>query len=296
MTKKIDVLLFSDKNIEVSLLFRSMLYFWVILNYSLLIFNAEVFWGNYVFFNRPVSSLDGYFIYDLFPRMEAFPYVYPLLTILIAIAGLLLFLKSRMVAFLLLYLVFSLDHKSYVILDGGNNLSHFLLFYNCFFSFNRGEANNAGLSLLTSNLALYACRFQVVLVYTVAGLTKVTGSLWVKGVALYYVFNTEPYASEWMSSFSQHCHEFFIVVPTYSVLLFQISFPFLIWLESFKRALMIFGVIIHLNIVFLLGLISFGLVMCASYACFFNKSEAESVINFILKKRALLIRKVFLTG
>lgn len=280
--------IFSKKD-NVKIIFRAGIYLWAIISFSCLINNADMFWGTHTYFDR--NHLSGFTILELFPVLYDHPFILPLSIIATAIAGLIK-IKSSILSLFLYYLIFSADENAYVILDGGNNLSHLLFFYNIllFLDISRTSV----VLRVLSNLSLSMIRCQIVIIYLVAGLTKVSGELWTKGVAIYYVLISESYSYNFLSKWIANTHEFYIVVPTYTVLVFQLLFPYLIWStkKTVRNGLILTGVLIHLNISFIIGLFSFGLIMCVSYLSFLKESEAKMIIEAVSEKFAFIQKKI----
>lgn len=248
-------------------LFRTALYLWPILNYSYLLTNAQWYWGGRNYY-ATFSSSGFYLLLELFPSLRLVPIVVPLIGILAGILGI-IFIRSSILPPVIYYIVLSLDHNSYM-LDGGNILARIFLFYNCFLFFDLNKFSDK--FRFVSNLAFYLCRIQVVIVYLVAGLSKLAGTTWTSGQAIYYVLSTDSVTTGWFSLWVQHSHELFIIIPTYFILAYQLSFPIGIWFKRSRPFYIFIGSLIHLGMIVIMGLVGFGFIMIVGYLSFFDRN------------------------
>lgn len=157
--------------------------------------------------------------------------------------------------------------------DGGSNLMRLLMLYLAVGNVLAvPEKLGVPVGACARNLTLMACRVQIVLVYLCAGLYKVTGSLWTNGMALYYIVQSD-YAVDSIltDTLSVPLISF---VACYSVLAFQLSFPFLVF-SRFRKLALLFGVMFHVLIIFTLGLTCFALAMMLSYIAFARGHETR---------------------
>ncbi len=179
----------------------------------------------------------------------------------------------RLAAIGVYFFTFNLYHRTGQILDGGNNLVQLLMFYFMVMNVSGAAlrcrwAAPRGLLVALSNVAFYMCRIQIALVYLCAGILKLTGPLWQKGMALYYILQSEgythPLARDLVLSFPGAA-----MLATYGTIAFQILFVVLIWWRPARPYLIAAGLGLHLGgIAFGMGLLFFGLVMCLSYVAF----------------------------
>lgn len=186
--------------------------------------------------------------------------------------GLLFYLFLRPLSFLALlayfFLIQNLHHKAYVILDGGNNLQELLLIYSLFITVGY-KFRKYRLGLLLKNSFFFICKIQVVFVYATAGLAKLTGPMWQKGVALYYALSLSNYSNPYLKDFFLNS-DFLLTFGNYYTLFFQISFPFLVWFKQTRPFVLFMGVILHFQISTVMGLFFFGMVMIAAYSLFLD--------------------------
>ena len=174
----------------------------------------------------------------------------------------------------------NLFNRTGQILDGGNNLVQLLTFYFMFMNVSGRELQIASptlkrIGVAASNAALWMCRVQIVTVYLTAGVLKLNGGLWQKGMALYYILQGEAYTHPLL-------REAVVAVPeltmfaTYGTMAFQILFVVLIWHRPARPYLITAGVCLHFfGIGMGMGLFLFGSVMCVAYLAFLPPSMGE---------------------
>jgi len=267
-------------------LLRKLVYGWFLINTLILIPSASEFWAqsslvpkidNQVSNQYPVLYLLSY---DFFA-----PYykVFIGLQIIFLIAGILC-IYPRIVSILIYLVTINLDNKAYVILDGGNNLLQIILLYmifmnpslipNMYRNTTLNRINNA-----VSNLSFYLVRIQLVVVYLVSGLAKVSGELWQNGTALYYTLNVDEYshpiAKKLISNFPA-----ISVLGTYATLIYQVLFPWLVWNRKIRPYILAFGTFIHIQISFVMGLFMFGFAIAVSYFSFTTDEAAKKILRF----------------
>ncbi|MFS4457634.1 hypothetical protein [Bdellovibrio sp. HCB2-146] len=259
-------------SLEALRLARRLTYLWVFVNYLILGTNAAFFFSESSlipkkdFFNLSTLEQSLNLLHN--GSITAF---YPLFLIGVIASSALAFFEiaPRTMALVTYFLAMNLDNKAYVILDGGNNLMHLLLFYLILVN---PKASTSAFSNTITNLARLMIQFQVVFVYATAGLLKVMGPLWNKGVALYYTMGVPEYGNEQLFQFLAH-FPLVLAALTLGTVLFQISLPYLIWTKTWRPLVVLAGTGLHLSISFVMGLFTFGLAMCVSYYFFFEDDE-----------------------
>jgi hypothetical protein len=159
------------------------------------------------------------------------------------------------------------------IADGGSNLMRLLLLYLAVGNVLAApEQLGVPVGACARNLTLVACRLQIALVYLCAGLYKVTGHLWTNGMALYYIGQSD-YAVDSVLN-DMLAVPLLSFVACYSVVAFQVSFPFLVF-SRVRKLVLGFGVLFHVLIIVTLGLTCFGLAMMISYLAFAREQETR---------------------
>ncbi|GAA3511031.1 HTTM domain-containing protein [Aeromicrobium panaciterrae] len=143
------------------------------------------------------------------------------------------------------------------------------------------EALPRWLSTSLHNLALVALAVQTILVYTAAGLDKISQQTWQHGTALYYTmqlpeFRPFPSLSDLLSSSTV-----VLAIVTYTVLLVQLFFAPLLLNPSSRRA--VIGLAIAVNVVFaILFAAPWSSLAVIAVTCLFASDEAfESIDEWI---------------
>ena len=278
----------NNKNSQTISLFRNLFYGWMLLYYNTLAFKIDFFFGLNSFIPKSTTSLlfgNSYFNLFDYRLFEKYPILIVLFLDIIIILGY-RFKKNRIFPLLIYFLVLTLDARSYYILDGGNNLIELIAIYNIFFSLEKDNKGPLGsLSSTLSNLALFMARIQVCIVYFVAGHSKMNGNYWTNGTALYYTLSVSEVSLGFVRDALKTLNPILIVLSAYSILAFQLSFPWLVWFKKTRKYVISIGLIFHLGISFIMGLTFFGYALCISYFLFYDEEES---IKFIQKTKSSL--------
>lgn len=264
---------------------RRLVYAWVFVNYAILATKAAYFYSSSTYIpGKDFDSLNllekSLNLLHWAPFADAYPVF---LTLTLVTAALAFFEKApRASAALVYFLTINLDNKAHVTLDGGNNLMHLVIFYLIFI--NTREKQSAFSTTLT-NLAALMVKIQVTLVYATAGLLKVMGPLWNKGVALYYTMGVSEYGNHGIFNTLSN-YPLLLAAMTLGTVLFQISLPYLIWQRNWRPYIVLMGTALHLSISLVMGLFMFGFAMCVSYFFFYEDGE-KGLFAAILKRKSV---------
>ncbi|SFS30625.1 HTTM domain-containing protein [Marininema halotolerans] len=110
------------------------------------------------------------------------------------------------------------------------------------------------------NFAVAAIALQLLFMYFTAGMYKVMGSMWQNGTAVYYAMRVQDYVWPGISEIVWSS-EGLILFLTYSSVLFQIAFPFLL-LNRYTKYFAVFGAMFfHLGVGLLMNLMLFSWYM-----------------------------------
>jgi hypothetical protein len=170
---------------------------------------------------------------------------------------------------LLWFLVMNIQNKVYPALTGGDFLLNQFLLFNCFlsssFKINFNWQNS--LRICLHNMAVIALLIQVCLVYLLSALAKTADTGWLDGSAVLTITKVRHF-----SLFSFPGDTAFLrglyVLAAYLVLFYQLLFPVFIWFERLKRHLLIAGILMHIYIALVMGLVEFGAIMILGYIYF----------------------------
>lgn len=169
--------------------------------------------------------------------------------------------------FTLWFLVLNIHNKLYPTLTGGSYLINQFLFFNCFFSkHNQLKLNwKKSITVCIHNFGVIATILQVLMVYFIAALSKLNDIDWLHGDAICKISKVGHYNmfSNWFNS--NYLVDVFL---NYLVLGYQLLFPFLVWIKKIKKSFLLIGILMHLYIAFVMGLVEFGSVMIISYIFF----------------------------
>jgi hypothetical protein len=175
---------------------------------------------------------------------------------------------DAMVSLLLLYLVIG---------PSGDALSLDRLF-----GWSRG-AHSVG-----ANVALRLIQVNFCIIYLVAGISKLQGAAWWNGTAVWgtlanpeFCPMTNPIYMQFLRYISARrwLWEAVTTTGTLATLIFEISFPFLIW-QRWSRWLLIIGaVMLHFSIAIAMGLVAFSMVMLSGVASFIPAPALRAVFT-----------------
>lgn len=169
--------------------------------------------------------------------------------------------------FILWLLILNIHNKLYPTLTGGDYLLNQFLFFNCFLSKTRINSS-IGLNELAKcfhNFGALAIVIQIQIVYLIAGIAKLNSSDWLSGIAIINLGEVN-YFNLYSNAFS--ATGLIAYFFNYLVLFYQLLFPVLIWVEKIKKPLLVIGILTHLYIAFVMGIMGFGLIMLIPYVYF----------------------------
>lgn len=263
---------------------RRLVYGWIFFNYLILLPHADFFYssGSYI----PHKDVGAFNLIEKcfnLLHVPAFENYYPVFLGMILVAALLAIFEvsPRAMAAVVYFLMMNLDNKAHVTLDGGNNLMHLVAFYLIFVNTNSVQS---AFSTTLTNLAALMIKIQVTFVYATAGLLKVMGPFWNKGVALYYTMGVSEYGNEHIFSTLTN-YPVILAGMTLATVLFQISLPYLIWQRAWRPYIIFVGTALHLSISLVMGLFMFGFAMFVSYFFFYENNERGLIADFYKRIR-----------
>lgn len=171
--------------------------------------------------------------------------------------------------------------------DSGDNLARILLFYLVFTDagakwsidalirgrFNVPRLLPDWLRFSLHNLGVVAIGAQTIIIYVIAGLTKVRGETWLDGSALYYALNMEQFVPwPWLNEFVSG-QPWLVSIVTWGTVALQLAFPFLL-LNHYTRVAIVFTMMgLHFGIGLFMGLGVFSLIMFAADLIFIRDGE-----------------------
>ncbi len=156
----------------------------------------------------------------------------------------------------------------------------------------------AGSTLSSSaTFAVRLMQMHFCLIYLASGLTKLMGSAWWNGWAIWGVsanpeFNPlhNPYYFKMLSWLAAHraLWEFCMTGGTAYTLAVEISLPFLIWNRKLRWVMVIGAVLLHTGIALSMGLVGFSLMMLALLVSFIPSETVRQLLGLTERLPALL--------
>ncbi len=177
--------------------------------------------------------------------------------------------------FIIWLIVINIHNKIYPTLTGGNYLLNQLLFFNIFisdkFKTNGHWANQ--IKICIHNVGVVGIFSQVCIVYIFSFIAKLNDESWRNGTAIIITSQINHYTLPVISQYALRFN-FLFVLLNYIVLIYQILFPVIVWIKKIKKPFIIIGILMHLYISFVMGLVDFGLIMILSYIYFWPEKKA----------------------
>jgi len=130
---------------------------------------------------------------------------------------------------------------------------------------------------VSANLALRLIQLHVALIYGMAGLAKLQGILWWDGSAAWGVVAAGEFRRfnlTWLAA-----HPYLLNFLTHAGLLFELSFPILVWVPALRPLVLACAVLTHTGIDLALGLTEFGLAMLTANVAFVSGSWLRSLVT-----------------
>jgi len=167
--------------------------------------------------------------------------------------------------------------------DGGDNVARIVLCYMLFLS---PTAAGKPLRTWVHNLAVLAIAIQVCCLYEISGLMKAYGDKWHHGLAMYYVSNVEWFSLPFLRRAFRN--PLVVTLATYVPMLYQLYFPIAV-LSRLRVPWICLGVMFHLGVGTMMGLVSFSIVMIGLELFFLADTDYDAAAAWI-NTRLHLIR------
>jgi hypothetical protein len=163
------------------------------------------------------------------------------------------------------FLLLNIHQATYISLSGGDYLLQQLVLCSLFLQKRRGERPKHP---IIHNLSALAIMVQVCFMYVSAGVFKVINADWQNGLALFWFMKQDAFNTmQWQFP------NFVSKVLNYLVVGYQLSFPILFFSKKLKPFLLFVGVIMHVFIIVIMGLWSFGIISLLPYLLFFERNS-----------------------
>lgn len=163
------------------------------------------------------------------------------------------FSRARWWAWAIIWLAYvNLMNRAWMAGSGGQQLMANALFWSIFLAMRSERARFLG---------LWAIRLQLLLAYLATGLHKLSGTHWLDGTAMGIVATDQAFGPSWLASAPGLSS-----IISWSVLLFQLSFPIAIWFRTLRMPWMLFGIAFHLGTAIWMDIPEMGLAFVVCYA------------------------------
>jgi hypothetical protein len=183
--------------------------------------------------------------------------------------------------------------------DSADNAFRILMFYACFLDTGRAwaiDVRRAGavdtgvrcagtVRTAVHNAAVVAVGGQVVLIYTIAGLSKLVGTTWRDGTAVYYPLSMENFQPWPLLNDLLTGSDLLVHAASWGSVALQCLFaPMLLWRPT-RIAAVLAMVGMHAGIALSMGLFIFSLAMMAGDVIFIRDRTVEGVLAWLRRRR-----------
>jgi Vitamin K-dependent gamma-carboxylase len=247
-----------------------------------------VFTGNYTYPNH-----FAYSIWWLIPPRFIWP-AYAVMMVILALFT--VGLWTRITSILSLLVVISFVNRVPEALFGLDKLNVILTFYltvgpsgsalslDRWLARLRGRVAATAQPSVAANFALRLIQVHMCIVYFFAGISKLRGSPWWNGEAMWMAFGNLEYQSADMTWLAWH--PWLVHFLTHFAACWEISFCVLIWVPLLRPLVLASSVVMHLGIGACLGLWTFSLIMLVGCASFLPPEGVARLVAALRFRRA----------
>ena len=282
LLNKIEILTKPPSGIRQANILRKLLFVYVIFNFFQLIPLIETLYGNESLI--VTQNLSGFTLTTLVNilSVESFKHDYMLFFIVqlfFAFIGLMGF-YPRVSTLFVFFTTINLQNRIYSTVSGGDILLCLMLFYLIFISNNKAAKNRHlnEVQNAVNRIFILLCKIQFVIVYAVSAIYKLQSPEWLNGSALQQILLIDEYSFSILQN-AVCAAPFLFKILTWLALLYQILFPFLIFIKRIKNYIIITGIVFHLFITFGMGLFNFSLIMICCYVLFYDFKKNVTLSN-----------------
>lgn len=264
----------------------------LILNWT----SLELLYSNNTYLVQPETSHISQNLLSIFTQnYQYFITIYSLVIVMF------LFGIGKNITVIILYILIDLIQRiggSYT-LNGGDNWLKFLVLYMMFcnsfeyFVISKKQwFSSSWLSNVLTNIFSFSVMFHFCIIYFFSAFYKINAEVWANGVANYYVLNIDRFKSselnDWITSSG-----YLVTITTYVVILWEISFPFLVWKNRlYRNILLSLGIVIHLGIYFMMNIHDFEILFIFTYIIFFDDYEIKKIALYLRKIKSKTLSKL----
>ncbi len=196
---------------------------------------------------------------------------------------------KRFSAIVLFLLLIIFKHRNIYLLDGGDNIIWILLplmsfidSYSFSGSYDRFVDNITKkikpYFIILSKYFSFAIIIQLCIIYFFSSLHKLQGEVWINGTALYYVLKSEDFNASFLNNLIAQS-TYLVAFLTWTTIIFQFIFPFLIWHKKTKLKIILIGIFFHIGIFLLLRVDNFSFIMIGVYAILLYDDEYKKLFT-----------------
>lgn len=195
-------------------------------------------------------------------------------------------------AFLVFLLLEIQQQMCYFILNGGDNILRFVIFYMVFansyefFSIKPLRLKNPILkycSTFLTNIAGLSIKFHLCWAYFISAIHKIHADVWFKGVATYYIFQIERFKGTPYNEMLVK-NGYFVAFSTYFTLLVELLYPTLVWFKETKKYIVVAMISLHLGIYVFMMIYDFQIIFIMLQGFFFSNYQWITFINKIKRR------------
>lgn len=256
------------------LLFRTLLYSWFLLYLAWNLPVYEAIWGRNSLVMPIVASpepINNVFYFLSYNGVLAWMVLCVHgLSLVLAISGL-----AGVLPRVLVYLTAGMLYfGGYLAFNGGFVLMWLMSFY----MIAANPRSNSPFGHIANNFVLAAGIVQLLLVYGMAAVYKLTGHTWMEGSSVYYTLAMPHFdrlgMGEWLSG-----NTWLSAGMNYAAFAYQALFPIVVWIRPIRKYWLIAGIGFHGFIMAAMGLWDFGLAMIFCYALLLSNEQAAGLLK-----------------
>ncbi len=235
-------------------------------------------WGPNSITDGSTSDLLGPTLGDVVDTVfTADTYIFCVLFILgIGALGLLFGYWTRIATLLALVSFYLLTMRLPEFYNGGDIITQLVLIYMLFLLPHRAKFSSGQFRVWLHNIAVVAIILQLIVMYTASGFFKSIGESWQQGTAMYYISQVQLYSLPGASKLFSI--PLIVYVATYVPMAYQLLFPVAI-ISRFKLPWIGLGILFHLGIAMLMGLVTFSTVMIGLELFLISDQEYAKICN-----------------
>jgi hypothetical protein len=181
-------------------------------------------------------------------------------------------------AIIICWLSFCLNRLALPIAGGPEQVLNLFLLMSIFLPSSPRPGNDSLRSYQTIlvNFVFLLCRMQLMLIYLLSGFDKLMSQAWRSGEAVFSIVNLEFYFTPIVTL---HFSDWIFKGLAWSVIIFELTMPVLIWFRKLRFPLLLLLIAFHLIIAFFLSLPDFGILMILTSILFLPENLVNSVIR-----------------